>query len=310
MLILDGVLAAGDIFFRQKCYARLEELLAKGTTIILVSHMIPMIQHYSSNVLVLHHGEQVYHGEAKRGVSVFMTLQRNQSPKLAKDTFQHEESDLKLSLPHSSQDHFRTYWPPEKAFTYTSFPKLKGGGSAQLTRLAICNEQGTPCQAFKQGERAYLYYEYQLKEDIGVPITTIDIFNEFNVLIHNKNSLQSDVETPQRVPQGEYLRLSHSFTLGVAPGNYIFNLRLSAMHPDDYARLGELPEERPHEKMAHLCGVAQAGFLVVMPHYGAKAMYLHGGLCDLPGDCHIQLVSSAHNSSDSPVASYQGSGEE
>ncbi|MEH1934147.1 MAG: ABC transporter ATP-binding protein, partial [Nostoc sp.] len=40
VLILDEVLAVGDIFFQQKCYARLEELIAKQITIILVTHQL------------------------------------------------------------------------------------------------------------------------------------------------------------------------------------------------------------------------------------------------------------------------------
>ena len=38
ILIVDEVLAVGDIKFRQKCMARMEELLAGGTTLLYVSH--------------------------------------------------------------------------------------------------------------------------------------------------------------------------------------------------------------------------------------------------------------------------------
>ena len=38
ILILDEVLAVGDILFRRKCYAKMEEFFKGGKTIIYVSH--------------------------------------------------------------------------------------------------------------------------------------------------------------------------------------------------------------------------------------------------------------------------------
>ena len=38
ILLVDEVLAVGDAAFRKKCYARIEEMLARGTTLFLVSH--------------------------------------------------------------------------------------------------------------------------------------------------------------------------------------------------------------------------------------------------------------------------------
>ena len=122
VLILDEVLAVGDIFLRQKCYARLEELIARGTTIILVSHNIGMIRYYCDNVLVLHRGEKVYHGETDRGIRVFMNVQRIQSPKLARDTFAEDESDLEA--PSSSRIGSGIPWPAGESFPLVSPPKL------------------------------------------------------------------------------------------------------------------------------------------------------------------------------------------
>jgi hypothetical protein len=81
------------------------------------------------------------------------------------------------------------------------------------------------------------------------------------------------------------------------------------MHPDDYARLGEPAEGEPHEKMAHLCRVEQAGVFVVMPRYGERLKQLHGGLCDLPGSCQMQLVQAVQDST-ALNAEFQGLGNE
>jgi lipopolysaccharide transport system ATP-binding protein len=43
IVIIDEALAVGDVFFRQKCYARLEQLRSSGAAILLVSHAMPEI---------------------------------------------------------------------------------------------------------------------------------------------------------------------------------------------------------------------------------------------------------------------------
>lgn len=40
ILLIDEVLAVGDVAFQQQCYRRIEALKAKGCTIVFVSHML------------------------------------------------------------------------------------------------------------------------------------------------------------------------------------------------------------------------------------------------------------------------------
>lgn len=44
ILLLDEVLAVGDVRFREKCFARLEELQAEGVSIVLTSHEISQVR--------------------------------------------------------------------------------------------------------------------------------------------------------------------------------------------------------------------------------------------------------------------------
>ncbi len=57
ILIIDEALAVGDIFFKQKCYQRLERFREKGVTVVLVSHVMNDIQQFCDQVLLLHRGE-------------------------------------------------------------------------------------------------------------------------------------------------------------------------------------------------------------------------------------------------------------
>ena len=56
ILIVDEVLSVGDYQFQQKCEDRIRDMIAKGTTVILVSHDNDMIKRLCTRVLCLDHG--------------------------------------------------------------------------------------------------------------------------------------------------------------------------------------------------------------------------------------------------------------
>lgn len=56
IFLMDEVMAVGDFEFKAKCLARLEELKAKGKTIVLVSHDLDTIKMHSNRCLYMDHG--------------------------------------------------------------------------------------------------------------------------------------------------------------------------------------------------------------------------------------------------------------
>ncbi|OAI01094.1 ABC transporter ATP-binding protein [Methylomonas methanica] len=58
VLIVDEVLAVGDLAFQRKCFDRMEELIKRqGKTVLLVSHNIRQIQRICNRVILLDHGK-------------------------------------------------------------------------------------------------------------------------------------------------------------------------------------------------------------------------------------------------------------
>ena len=65
ILILDEVLAVGDIFFRRKCYAKMEEFFKGGKTVIYVSHDINTIIELCSRAILLESGKVLLDHDAR-----------------------------------------------------------------------------------------------------------------------------------------------------------------------------------------------------------------------------------------------------
>ena len=56
ILILDEVLAVGDMLFQKKCLQKMEEISNSGATVIFVNHGVTAIKQYCNQALVLDHG--------------------------------------------------------------------------------------------------------------------------------------------------------------------------------------------------------------------------------------------------------------
>lgn len=71
ILLVDEILAVGDISFQQKCLNRLQEFRKSGKTILFVTHSPVHIKKYCNRVVVLGQGKMLYEGEPERGVEIY-----------------------------------------------------------------------------------------------------------------------------------------------------------------------------------------------------------------------------------------------
>ncbi len=83
ILLLDEVLSVGDLEFQQKCTQRIEEFLAGGATLILVSHSPEAILQLCRRVVWLDAGHVVADGPAPQVVEAFVSRSIPSEPRTA-----------------------------------------------------------------------------------------------------------------------------------------------------------------------------------------------------------------------------------
>ena len=72
ILIVDEVLAVGDLAFQRKCFDRMEDLINRqGKTVLLVSHNIRQVERLCSRVLLFDHGKKIADGEPQKVCNMF-----------------------------------------------------------------------------------------------------------------------------------------------------------------------------------------------------------------------------------------------
>ncbi len=284
VLLIDEALAVGDVFFTQKCYRHLESLLDRGASIALVSHDATAVSQFCSSVLVLDQGRLVFHGETVAGIRAYFALQRSDrlpTPATAKTA----ES---ISDAGSVPGERITDWPSIDAFLPLDGIRVIGTG-ARCTALALCDARGRACQAFEMGQAAVFFFEFELDEDIDAPSGGLEIFNERNIVVHGKNSLQHGACAPSAVSRGSRVRFRKRVVLDIAPGAYTFGLGLATLRPQDYLHAADMPFEVLTSRMRTVIVVHAAGSFSVGLRTRGHALPYHG-LCDLDGDVRVQLV--------------------
>ena len=74
ILIIDEVLAVGDIEFQKKCLGKMEEVAkGQGRTILFVSHNMAAVKSLCQNGMVIEYGQKVFQGNIHDAVKTYMS---------------------------------------------------------------------------------------------------------------------------------------------------------------------------------------------------------------------------------------------
>jgi energy-coupling factor transporter ATP-binding protein EcfA2 len=157
VLLVDEVLAVGDVAFRAKCYRRMAELRRNGTTIVLVSHSIYAIRDTCDRALLLWHGQLLEDGQPDSVISSY--LARMQADGI--------ESGLYLlgNLERSAH---------AEAIEST-------GTTAKIVEVVFRGNSGQPVKAVESGSPVTIEVRYSSLSSVGRPIFRIDFYREGNL---------------------------------------------------------------------------------------------------------------------------------
>ena len=72
ILIVDEVLAVGDVAFQKKCLGKMAEACSRARTVLFVSHNLAAVESLCSRGIVLHKGEVAYDGPSKEAIRFYL----------------------------------------------------------------------------------------------------------------------------------------------------------------------------------------------------------------------------------------------
>ncbi|WP_022772811.1 ABC transporter ATP-binding protein [Butyrivibrio sp. AE2015] len=101
IMIMDEVLAVGDMKFQQKCLGKMDDAAhGEGKTILYVSHNMTTIRQLCSRCIVLSHGTVIFDGDVESAIEVYMGENKvsNAETEIAKVKRAPEFSDHKVTM--------------------------------------------------------------------------------------------------------------------------------------------------------------------------------------------------------------------
>jgi ABC-type polysaccharide/polyol phosphate transport system ATPase subunit len=159
ILLIDEVLAVGDLAFQTKCYDHIAKLRRAGVTILFVSHQLNTVRSLCRQATWLNAGHIAASGDVDTVINSYKTWVR-QHTKGADDGEAGREQR----------------W---------------GSGEAEITQVTLLNDSGSPTQTFRTGEAFHVRIHYVAHEPIEYPAFGIAIFTRDGDNITAPNSAWS-----------------------------------------------------------------------------------------------------------------------
>ncbi|MBI5752373.1 MAG: ABC transporter ATP-binding protein [Hydrogenophilales bacterium] len=146
ILIVDEVLAVGDLAFQRKCFDRMEDLIKRqGRTVLLVSHNIRQVARMCSRVILLDHGR----------------IKADGLPSEICDAF-YAQSNRRIV--------------DQKQSGNVSANKILMSGEVSLEELTLLDQEGAPVHDLVAGEACTIRCVFQAQK----PIENIEIVYGFH----------------------------------------------------------------------------------------------------------------------------------
>jgi len=215
ILIIDEALSVGDIFFQQKCSTYLEKLRQKGTTLLLVSHDMNVIQTLCRKAVLLNHGEMVYLGETSQAISKYYTF----GYKIEKSLPANETSELE-----GANDLKYARFLSKCQWVYEEYQKdepLK----ARILGVRFQNGKGDNVLSYKMCELMKVELLIENCDSFDTPDVALTLRNRFDQVVFCGGSYSKDMKLPPLAKKSKLL-LSIELELGIEAGEYTIDLSL------------------------------------------------------------------------------------
>jgi lipopolysaccharide transport system ATP-binding protein len=215
LLIIDEALSVGDIFFQQKCFALIRELIERGVTVLFVSHDMNAIRKLCSRAIVLADGQVVFDGDPVSGISKFFILNDRigSSQKLPNPADRE-----KLISP--ALGSFDDYFAVNLA---TTARESLGNRGADIPKVAVFNVAGAHSTVIGVGEDVTIRFLVSANRTIDRFNAGIHLFDRTNTLIFS-SSLWHQNSVRHNLAEGQTALVTFRLNLPLAPGEYTFGI--------------------------------------------------------------------------------------
>ena len=218
ILIIDEALSVGDVFFQQKCFKKLHDLLEKGVTLLFVSHDMEAVRNLCEQVILLDHGVMNFIGSPDETVSRYYALFGQRLEQTA-------------SLPPTVEAN------PKKAGEamlaalriHDLLPKAKsrhGDSQLEIVHAAVENEHGAPSLRVEMCRVLTLRCLVRSRVSVHDPALGLNLYDRIGNLVFAAGTRQLGLVLAP-MAAGDERVVTLKLTCDLQPGEYTFSLEAS-----------------------------------------------------------------------------------
>lgn len=253
ILVVDEALSVGDVFFQQKCFAKIREIISKGTTCLFVSHDTSAVMNTCSRAILLKNGEIDFMGSPEETVSRYYgSLGRRAVPGKHIGTKEAAAMEAETIQQAEIIEHN----------ILKSDQKRHGAGGLEIVAARIMDKQGRDTLEVKLLGSLSFYLLLMAREEVFDPSTGIHLFDRMGNLVFAAGTRQLRQPLPDLLA-GQELIVKMEITFNVQPGEYTFSLGASEPSADG-PNVGYVHDR--HEMLGPIIVMAKEG--EELPFYG------------------------------------------
>lgn len=174
ILIIDEIIAVGDEQFQRKCFDYLHELRRKGTTIVLVSHALGIVEEICETAVWLDHGVVRRQGPAREIVKAYL------------DEVNQRELEQAPPAPEAADPQAADPEPVEE-----QLGQRVGSGEAKIVDVTLLGPSGRRSPVLISGQPATFRLHYQAQSPLTDAVFGLGFFTDAGVFVAGPNSGQS-----------------------------------------------------------------------------------------------------------------------
>ncbi len=195
VLLIDEILAVGDAGFQSKCFNRLKEIKAKGTTIVIVSHSMGQIEQICDRSIWIHEGEIRAEGIPKVVDMQYLDYMGEQRQAIAEKELRRQEEKAQKSEQKGKEKQEKKQETKKSSAEQAEGTKKRwGNGKAVIEKITLLKANAQPGISFKTGDQIKIRIDYSVKEPVRDALFGIGIFRVDGVHCYGTNTKIDQLE--------------------------------------------------------------------------------------------------------------------
>jgi len=167
ILLIDEVLAVGDIAFQKKCIRKLNELRRLGKTILLVSHSLGDLGGFCDRVILLSEGRIMYDGNTEQVIKKYLAI-------------------MGQDISESSSDEYDML-----GIESTKFEKRSK--EIEIGKVSILDIKGNQVSSINTGEQLQIIIDYKVNQKMSNPLFRMGFYRSDGLFVMGTNTYRQNI---------------------------------------------------------------------------------------------------------------------